>query len=116
MNKISMLIAGIITISFVQPSSAQPILDSQSRQIIYSRICNAYSTNRYTIKELFSYAQGMVEANAHLSKPFESSSCEGFGVYTCSVAELKNLANERIVVMETRDLLNAAIKDKRCQN
>jgi flagellar basal body rod protein FlgB len=109
-NKILAIFVGIIIFASIQPSEAKPrqkdqLLDRQTRQTIYNRICAAQQ-NDYTIKELWNYAKEMIRVNGNLVEiPVD---------YSPKLIAIINYDNTVSIVTESHKIINEVIKDNRC--
>jgi hypothetical protein len=122
-NKFLIIFTAIIIIPFAQSSEAkpkkeqpQPLLDAQTKQIIYNRVCNIHRSRQYTIKEIFAYTTDTIEANTNLSKMPDLANGGMLDGYFSALSESHNLENRRIVSIEARSLLSSVIKNKDCYN
>jgi hypothetical protein len=119
-SKILVLLTGIAIISAAQMADAKPkqeksILATQTKQIIYNRLCNAFRSKEYTYEEISSAAKSMIIANINFPEnTLKSTGTGGFDVYTDAVIELKDLARERVIAHEHYNLMTSVIKDKNC--
>jgi hypothetical protein len=117
-------VAACSELVLIEAAQAKPLLDSDTKQVIYQRICAARK-NDYTMKELFDYSNEMIAENGNLEQypPLSKSDITLLShdltadmhrsMLNISRANIKH-RNTIAVLKQSKSLIDATFKDRNC--
>jgi hypothetical protein len=100
-----LVLAATAVLAIAPGAIAEPLLDDDTKQVIYNRICSAMKSD-YTMKELYNYSGRMIEENGNL-EPIRSLHSDRDRI-------IINHRNTVAIVKQSHSLIKAALRNKNC--